>query len=72
MTDWYGEGKADGIKEGKEEGIKEGRNRKSAEDIIILMERYGENLDNALDIMKVPEQDREDVKLLVEELQKTS
>jgi len=64
MTDWYGEGKAD--------GIKEGRNRKSAEDIIILMDRYGENLDNALDIMKVPEQDREDVKLLVEELQKTS
>ena len=72
MTDWVAEIKADGIKEGKEEGIKEGRNRKSAEDIIILMERYGENLDNALDIMKVPEQDREDVKLLVEELQATS
>jgi hypothetical protein len=36
------------------------------------MDRYGENLDNALDIMKVPEQDRGDVKLLVEELQKTS
>ena len=64
MTDWVAEIKAD--------GIKEGRNRKSAEDIIILMDRYGENLDNALDIMKVPEQDREDVKLLVEELQKTS
>ena len=64
MTDWVAEIKAD--------GIKEGRNRKSAEAIIILMDRYGENLDNALDIMKVPEQDREDVKLLVEELQKTS
>ena len=68
MTDWYGEGKADGIKEGKAAG----RLEKAAEDIIILMDRYGENLDNALDIMKVPEQDREDVKLLVEELQKTS
>ena len=68
MTDWYGEGKADGIKEGKAAG----RLEKSAEDIFILMDRYGENLDNALDIMKVPEQDREDVKLLVEELQKTA
>ena len=68
MTDWYGEGKADGIKEGKAAG----RLEKAAEDIIILMDRYGENLDNALDIMKVPEQDREDVKLLVEELQVSS
>ena len=76
MTDWYAEGRIDGIKEGKAEGIKEGkaagRLEKSAEDIFILMDRYGENLDNALDIMKVPEQDRDDVKLLVEELQKTS
>ena len=76
MTDWYAEGRIDGIKEGKAEGIKEGkaagRLEKSAEDIFILMDRYGENLDNALDIMKVPEQDREDVKLLVEELQKAS
>ena len=80
MTDWYAEGridgikegKAEGIKEGKEEGIKEGRNRKSAEDIIILMDRYGENLDNALDIMKVPEQDREETLRLVRELQASS
>ncbi len=64
MTDWVAEIKAD--------GIKEGRNRKSAEDIIILMDRYGENLDNALDIMKVPEQDREEILRLVRELQASS
>ena len=72
MTDWVAEIKADGIKEGKEEGIKEGRNRKSAEDIIGVMNKFGCSIDEALDAVNVAESDRDTVLELVEELQKTS
>ena len=64
MTDWYGEG--------KEDGIIEERIRKSAEDIVAIMDRYGETLENALAVMKVSDEDREDVLALVKELQASS
>ena len=60
MTDWYGE------------GIIEGRIRKSAEAIVAIMDRYGETLENALAVMKVSDEDREDVLALVKELQASS
>ena len=80
MTDWYAEGridgikegKAEGIKEGKEEGIKEGRNRKSAEAVIGVMNKFGCSIDEALDAVNVAESDRDTVLELVKELQKTS
>ena len=64
MTDWYGEGKAD--------GIKEGRNRKSAEAVIGVMNKFGCSIDEALDAVNVAESDRDTVLELVKELQRTS
>ena len=64
MTDWYAEGRID--------GIKEGWNRKSAEDIIAMMNEFGCTLEKALDAVNVAESDRDTVLELVEELQKTS
>ena len=76
MTDWYAEGRIDGIKEGKAEGIKEGkaagRLEKSAEDIIGVMNKFGCSIDEALDAVNVAESDRDTVLELVKELQKTS
>ena len=68
MTDWYGEGKADGIKEGKAAG----RLEKSAEDIIGVMNKFGCSIDEALDAVNVAESDRDTVLELVEELQVSS
>ena len=64
MTDWVAEIKAD--------GIKEGRNRKSAEAVIGVMNKFGCSIDEALDAVNVAESDRDTVLELVEELQKTS
>ena len=64
MTDWVAEIKAD--------GIKEGRNRKSAEDILGVMNKFGCSINEALDAVNVAESDRDTVLELVEELQKTS
>ena len=72
MTDWYGEGKADGIKEGKAEGIIEERIRKSAEDIVGVMKKFGCTLDDALDAVNVSDNDREEILRLVRELQASS
>ena len=68
MTDWYAEGRIDGIKEGKAAG----RLEKSAEDIIAMMNEFGCTLEKALDAVNVAESDRDTVLELVEELQKTS
>ena len=64
MTDWYGEGKAD--------GIKEGRNRKAAEDIISIMNEFDCTLEKALEVTKVADEDGEQVLGFIEELQRTS
>ena len=64
MTDWVAEIKAD--------GIKEGRNRKSAEDIIAMMNEFGCTLEKALEVVHVAESDRELVLELVRELQASS
>ncbi len=64
MTDWVAEIKAD--------GIKEGRNRKSAEDIIAMMNEFGCTLEKALEVVHVAESDRDTVLELVEELQASS
>ena len=72
MTDWYAEGRIDGIKEGKAEGIIEERIRKSAEDIVGVMKKFGCTLDDALDAVNVSDNDREEILRLVRELQKTS
>ncbi len=64
MTDWYGEGKVD--------GIKEGRNRKAAEAVIGMMNEFGCTLEKALEVTKVAESDRDTVLELVEELQVSS
>ena len=68
MTDWYGEGKADGIKEGKAAG----RLEKSAEDIISMMNEFGCTLEKALEVTKVADEDKEQVLGFIEELQRTS
>ena len=64
MTDWVAEIKAD--------GIKEGRNRKAAEDIIGVMNKFRCSIDEALEAVNVAESDRDAVLELIEELQKTS
>ena len=64
MTDWVAEIKAD--------GIKEGRNRKSAEAVIGVMNKFRCSIDEALEAVNVAESDRDAVLELVEELQKTS
>ena len=68
MTDWYEEGRIKGI----EEGITEERIRKSAEDILIAMNKFGCTLEDALETFKVSEQDKPKVLALVEEMQKAS
>ena len=68
MTDWYAEGRIDGIKEGKAAG----RLEKSAEAVIGVMNKFGCSIDEALDAVNVAESDRDTVLELVEELQKTS
>ncbi|MBO4502176.1 MAG: hypothetical protein J5707_00760 [Candidatus Methanomethylophilus sp.] len=76
MTDWYEEGRIKGIEEGRikgiEEGITEERIRKSAEDILIAMNKFGCTLEDALETFKVSEQDKPKVLALVEEMQKAS
>ena len=64
MTDW--------VTEAKEDGIIEGRIRKSAEDIVGVMNEFGCSLEKALEVMKVPDEDREDVLKLVKELESSS
>ena len=68
MTDWYAEGRIDGIKEGKVAG----RLEKSAEAVIGVINKFGCSIDEALDAVNVAESDRDTVFELVEELQKTS
>ena len=64
MTDWYGEG--------KEDGILEERIRKSAEDIVGVIDKFGCSLEDALEAVKVSDEDREEVLGLVRELQALS
>ena len=68
MTDWYAEGRIDGIKEGKAAG----RLEKSAESVIGVMNKFGCSIDEALDAVNVAESDRDTVLELVEDLQVSS
>ncbi len=52
------EGIKEGIKEGKREGIKEGKQNAQLEAIKSVMDKFHVCLDEALDTLKIPEQDR--------------
>ena len=68
----YESGKAEGRAEGRAEGLKEGEIRKSAEAIVGIMQKFGCPLEETLDVVRVSEEDRDEVLRLVKEIQEKS
>ena len=72
VTDYVSEAKQEGYESGKAEGLKEGEIRKSAEVIVGIMQKFGCPLEEALDAVRVSEEDRDEVLRLVKEIQEKS
>ena len=76
VTDYVSEAKQEGYEsgkaEGRAEGLKEGEIRKSAEVIVGIMHKFSCPLEEALDAVRVSEEDRDEVLRLVKEIQEKS
>ena len=76
VTDYVSEAKQEGYEsgkaEGRAEGLKEGEIRKSAEVIVGIMQKFSCPLEEALDAVRVSEEDRDEVLRLVKEIQEKS
>ncbi len=76
VTDYVSEAKQEGYEsgkaEGRAEGLKEGEIRKSAGAIVGIMQKFNCPLEEALDAVRVSEEDRDEVLRLVKEIQEKS